>query len=264
MVKIDANNDKNLKDCFDRFSQRFGPDRECAIIFGVYSPATGKDSSQITDISQVDRYSSRYNFVVYMDLMELMSQAPVSGQVEKGEFQYYHFESTCVDCTIMISLSTVSSGDPDLYVNFGDDRLPTRESSDMKSSTFKSEMITINLNHPYFKTNSIKSMKGPFVIGIYGVKRSNYTLVVSQEKYPIQLLMDNTALKASQEPFEIVYYAWYNMQNDNGAAKDFKLSLTVKNGLADIYLTTYIENENAKSSESQNMLAKLPKSKRDV
>jgi hypothetical protein len=54
-------------------------------------------------------------------------------------------------------------------------------------------------------------MKGPFVIGIYGVKRSNYTLVVSQEKYPIQLLMDNTALKASQEPFEIVYYAWYNM-----------------------------------------------------
>ena len=71
-------------------------------------------------------------------------------------------------------------------------------------------------------------------------------------------------MKASQEPFEIVYYAWYNMQNDNGAAKDFKLSLNVKNGLADIYLTTYIENANAKTSESQNMLAKLPKSKRDT
>ena len=111
--------------------------------------------------------------------MQLMSSAPISGQVEQGSFQYYHFESTCDDCTILISLSTVGSGDPDLYVNFGEDKLPTRESYHMMSSTFKSEMITINLNHPYFKVNSIKSMKGPYMIGVYGVKRSNYTLVVS-------------------------------------------------------------------------------------
>jgi hypothetical protein len=39
------------------------------------------------------------------------------------------------------------------------------------------------------------------------------------------------------------------MQHDNGKAKDFKLSLNVKNGLADIYMTTYIENDNAKTSE---------------
>jgi len=62
--------------------------------------------------------------------------------------------------------------------------------------------------------------------------------------------MDNTALKASQEPFEIIYYARYNMQSDNGAAKDFKLSLNVKNGAADIYLSTYVESENAQTSES--------------
>lgn len=148
-------------------------------------------------MSDAEQFSSRYNFVVYMDLMELMSQAPVSGNVQQGEFQYYHFESTCADCTLLISLSTVGSGDPDLYVNFGDAELPTREKYHMASSTFKSEMITINLQHAYFKENSIKSMKGPYVIGVYGVKRSNYTLVVSQEKYPIQLLMDNAALKAS-------------------------------------------------------------------
>lgn len=51
------------------------------------------------------------------------------------------------------------------------------------------------------------------------------------------------------------------MQSDNGQAKDFKLSLNVKNGLADIYLTTYSEGE---TSDGGNMLAKLPKSKRDV
>jgi hypothetical protein len=45
MVKIDANNDKNLKDCFDRFSSKFGNERECAILFGVFSPLNGKDAS---------------------------------------------------------------------------------------------------------------------------------------------------------------------------------------------------------------------------
>jgi hypothetical protein len=54
-----------------------------------------------------------------MDLQQLMSQAPVSGFVQKGEFQYFHYESTCDDCTLLISLSTVGTGDPDLYVNFG-------------------------------------------------------------------------------------------------------------------------------------------------
>lgn len=77
----------------------------------------------------------------------------------------------------MISLS--GSGDPDLYVNFGDERLPTRDSSDMMSSTFKSEIVTINLKHPYFKKNSLKSMKGPYVIGVYGQKSSNYTIAIS-------------------------------------------------------------------------------------
>lgn len=98
-----------------------------------------------TDISAGDKLSSRYNFVVYFDIMQLMNQVPAVGTVEQGEFQYFLYESTCVDCTILVSLSTTGSGDPDLYINFGDDRLPSRDDSDMMSSTFKSEVITINL-----------------------------------------------------------------------------------------------------------------------
>lgn len=96
-----------------------------------------------------------------------------------------------------MSLSTVGSGDPDLYINFGDERLPSREDNDMFSSTSKSEVITINLQHQFFKKNSVKSMRGPYLIGVYGQKKSNFTLVISQEKYPLGLLMDNTAVKAS-------------------------------------------------------------------
>ncbi len=75
MIKIDAKKDQNLKDCFDRFLSRFGSERECAIVFGVFSPTLkGKEEAAALDnIALVDKFSSRYNFVVYMDLMQLMS-----------------------------------------------------------------------------------------------------------------------------------------------------------------------------------------------
>lgn len=78
-----------------------------------------------------------------------------------------------------MSLSTVGSGDPDLYINFGDEKLPTKDDAHMYSSTLKSEVITIGLAHSHFKKNNIKSMRGPFIIGVYGVKKSNFTLVLS-------------------------------------------------------------------------------------
>ena len=97
-----------------------------------------------------------------------------------------------------MSLSTIGSdGDPDLYINFGDERLPSKDESDMHSSTSKSEVITINLKHQFFQNNNIKSMRGPYLIGVYGQKKSNFTIVVSQEKYPLTLILDNTATKAS-------------------------------------------------------------------
>lgn len=92
-----------------------------------------------------EKFTSRYNFVVYVDIMQLLDKVPVSASVEQGTFQYFIFESSCDDCTILVSLSTRGSGDPDLYINFGDERLPSREDSDMQSSTLKSEVITINL-----------------------------------------------------------------------------------------------------------------------
>lgn len=93
------------------------------------------NNSMSTDITLSQKFSSRYNFVVYMDMMQLVNQVPVSSTVEEGQFQYFIYESTCDDCNILISLSSVGSGDPDLYVNFGDEKLPSREQSDLFSST---------------------------------------------------------------------------------------------------------------------------------
>jgi hypothetical protein len=78
-----------------------------------------------------------------------------------------------------------------LYVNVGDEKLPSREGSDIVSSTAKSEVITIDKKNKVFEKKGLKSMRGRYIVGVYGVKKSNFTIVLSQEKYPLALLLDN-------------------------------------------------------------------------
>jgi len=49
----------------------------------------------------------------------------MQGFVEQGSYQYYFYEVTCDKCSVIISLSTFGNGDPDLFINFGDQSLPT-------------------------------------------------------------------------------------------------------------------------------------------
>ena len=38
-------------------------------------------------------------------------------------------------------------------------------------------------------------MKGPYIIGIYGRKRSTYTISITAETYPMAMILDGLALK---------------------------------------------------------------------
>lgn len=158
-----------------------------------------------------------------------------------------------------MSLSTVGSGDPDLYINIGDERLPSKDNSDISSSTLKSEIVTINLKHPWFVTHGRKSMRGPFLIGVYGRQKSNFTLSLTQEKYPVSILTDNTALRTVQDEYEIVYFAWYNIEMEEAKYKDLKISLNLLSGVADLYVATFQD-----SPGSKTFVEKLPKSKKDA
>lgn len=46
IVKIDLGRDPNLLDCFQKFSNRYGTEPECAILFSIFSPLTqeGRDA----------------------------------------------------------------------------------------------------------------------------------------------------------------------------------------------------------------------------
>lgn len=103
----------------------------------------------------------------------------MSGKVNEKEFQYYIFDALCHDCPIVISLSTFSNGDPDLYISFGDHSLPTKTTYDIYSSTYKSELIRISLDSDEVKNAGIKTLKGSLIIGVYGVKKSDFQISVT-------------------------------------------------------------------------------------
>ncbi len=58
------------------------------------------------------------------------------------------------------------------------------------------------------------------------------------------------------EPYEIVYFMWYNSHRN----KDVRFHLTVKKGMADLYVSTYDE----RNATDENLIGNLlPTSKRD-
>jgi hypothetical protein len=49
----------------------------------------------------------------------------------------------------------------------------------MGSSTLKSETLEINLHNKHFKERNITSMKGTYVLAVYGVSASTYTISIT-------------------------------------------------------------------------------------
>ena len=78
-------------------------------------------------------------------------------------------------------MSSFSQGNPDVYISYGDEKLPTKTDYDFMSSTFRSELVHINMKNKFFKEKEIKSMRGPYIVGVYGAKKSNYTITFTQE-----------------------------------------------------------------------------------
>lgn len=160
----------DLEDCFSRFkSEDPADERQCAIIYGVYAPSKFRSEDEQT----------RFNFVVYSDVTYLASGSPVSGKVDEKEFQYYVFDALCKDCPIVVSVSTYSSGDPDLYIKFGDSSLPSLTSFDLQSSTFQSELMRIDLDMQELKDKKITSLQGPIIVGVYGKKKSDFQISIT-------------------------------------------------------------------------------------
>lgn len=72
-----------------------------------------------------------------------------------------------------MSLNHFDHGDPDLYVSYGEDCRPTPLEYDWKGDFLNEDAMIITPN----SSNIIKdSMKGTYVVGVYGYESGIYTI----------------------------------------------------------------------------------------
>lgn len=67
-------------------------------------------------------------------------------------------------------------------------------------------------------------------------------------------LVEGQPLKSTVQPFDIQYFKWFNTK-----AQDVKVTISVKHGLVDLYVSTIDENKN-----DQNLVQRIPSSKRNT
>jgi hypothetical protein len=103
---------------------------QCLISFAVRGSAKAKSS---------------YHFVVYKEFTRLLPRQPQTGYVAQDSWMYFTYYNPCEKCSVLISATTYSTGDPDIYVTYSDSKLPTKEDNDFQSASFKSENLEITL-----------------------------------------------------------------------------------------------------------------------
>ena len=44
---------------------------------------------------------------------------PVTAAIDRGDYQYFLYETNCGNCSLIIGLQSIGGGDADLFVNYG-------------------------------------------------------------------------------------------------------------------------------------------------
>jgi hypothetical protein len=146
---------------------------------------------------------------------------------------------------VLIGLQSFTGGDPDLYISYGDDNLPDKENFDFKSTTYGSEVMTLNLQDPYFARNHITSLKGLYTFAVYGKMKSTFILSANQDEFPIMPLQDNIPLSNSQRPYETRLYKFESSQAE--PFSDIQITLEPTRGKCDMYVNTYDQADDSQT-----------------
>ena len=71
------------------------------------------------------------------------------------------------------------------------------------------------LTTPYFKTHNITSMRGHYILGVYGLRDTSFEISVDSEEAPVATVREGAPVSHAQKREEITYFQYYHWdQND--------------------------------------------------
>ena len=188
----------------------------------------------ITVIPSTSEFSNVEYSISYGSEPKRISQnVPYQSFLTAGEMHYFTFYFDESTEHIYISLSNMN-GDADMYLNYGNDKLPTINDHHWSSANIGHEYIDLDIKERFFKSKNKKTVAGYYTLLVIGYTETTYTLFISSHADKIFPLVDNVPVSCNcQNPNEKCYFRYNNVYND--ANKDRNIN---KNEI--IFTTQYI------------------------
>ena len=162
-----------------------------------------------------DFSNAEYSISYGSEPKRISQNVPYQSFLSAGEMHYFTFYFDDNTENIYISLSNMN-GDADMYLNYGNDKLPTLESSTWSSASIGHEYIDINIKDRFFKKRNLKSLGGYYTLLVVGYTETTYTLYISSHADKIIPLFDNIPVSCQcQIQGEKCYYRYNNVYSEN-------------------------------------------------
>jgi hypothetical protein len=144
------------------------------------------------------------------------------------------------DSILLISVTPIGAGDPDLVVSFGDGERPTFDHYDFISATYKAEQLQIERKNG---TVTEKGMAGVFIIGVYGYSNCTYILTAAFSNHKILYISPGLPTEGVLAEKDVVFFEYYHYTNTS-----FRVILSKEIGDTVALINTYNKNEDYYSS----------------
>ena len=167
---------------------------------------------------------SEYMTVIATSLIvPLQLGRPMLSFVAYEEHKYFQIRVLKPNCTILISVSPLTDGDPALVVSYGAHARPSfvLGNAEFTSSMFKGERLEISNDDILPRL----SMEGVWTIGVYGFSDCSFVITVVYEENKIMPLYEGIPADFQLEAGKIQYFSWRNYIYD-----EFKVIVSDEEG----------------------------------
>ena len=138
-----------------------------------------------------DSPNVEYSITYGSEPKRISQNIPYQSFLNAGEHHYFTFYFDESTENIYISLSNMN-GDADMYLNYGNENLPSTNKHDWHSSNLGHEYIDINIKDGFFRKNGKKNLAGYYTLLVIGYSETTYTLYISSHPDKIFPLLDNS------------------------------------------------------------------------
>ena len=193
-----------------------------------------------------DGANTEYSISYGSEPKRISQNHPYQSYLSAGEMHYFTFYFDESTENIYISLSNMN-GDADMYLNYGNDKLPTVYEYHWSSSNVGHEYLDINIKDYFFKRKKIENLSGYYTLLIIGYTETTYTLYISSHADKIFSLSDNTPVNCRcQIQGEKCYFRYnevYNSFNKNVNKNEIIFTTQYIYGNGKMYASVYKEQD---------------------